>query len=266
MSNLLRITSIQSPNADATCRRIADYLGAQLGLKTEFVNRIPWQAREALLDTGDIQMGWICGLPYVWKADAEPTAVELLAAPVMAHPRYCQRPVYFSDVVVRRDSPFHTFDQLRGGVWAYNEPHSQSGYNVTRYHLATMGEREHFFGRVVEAGSHLQALEMVLNGRIDASAIDSTVLELELATRPWLRDALRIIDSLGPSPIPPWVVHQCVPPDLRDAIRRVLWQMHETAVGREILAEGQMLKLARVTDSDYDSIRSMESVARDVIW
>jgi phosphonate transport system substrate-binding protein len=262
----LTVTSIQSPNADDTCRQIAHYLGRRLGLAAEFVGDIPWQERERRLDAGEIQLGWICGLPYIWKADRRPPTVELAAAPVMQHARYGQRPVYFSDVIVRAASRYERFADLRGTVWAYNEPHSHSGYNVVRYHLASLGEMSGFFGRVIEAGSHLAGLAMVLDGRIDAMAIDSTVLELELAARPELSDELRVIDTLGPSPMPPWVVSSGVAGELKEAIRRAFWQMHKTAEGRASLAAGQIMKLVPVTDSDYDSIRHMEQAGRDVSW
>lgn len=266
MMELLRLTSIQSATADFICAQVARYLARRLGIRTEFVGNLPWQERERLLDEGQIQMGWICGLPYVWKADRDPASVQLLAAPVMQHARYQGRPIYFSDVVVHRDSRWTTFEDLRGASWAYNEPHSQSGYNVTRYHLATLGETSGYFSQVVQTGSHLRSLEMVLARRVDASAIDSTVLELELQRRPDLGDQIRIVEVLGPSPIPPWVVSNSVSPDLRDAIRGILLQMHEDPEGQSILAEGQMARFVRVEDRDYDAIRAMAQKAEQVRW
>jgi phosphonate transport system substrate-binding protein len=146
---LLKFTSIQSPNADFTRRAITRHVSAQVGIPAEFIANIPWPEREQLLDKGDIQVGWICGLPYVGKADQDRPPVQLLAAPVMRLPRYQKRPVYFSDAVVHRDSAYYGFEDLRGASWAYNEPHSHSGYNVTRYHLASLGETSGSSGRVV---------------------------------------------------------------------------------------------------------------------
>jgi len=262
----IKVISIQSENAAYTCRQITHYLGDQLGIATQFINNVSWQERERLLDTRQAHIGWICGLPYVWKADQMPSLIELLAAPVMEHPRYRQQPIYYSDVIVHRDSPYTSFADLHGVSWAYNEPHSQSGYNVTRYHLAKLGQSRRYFGKVVEAGSHLQAIEMVLAQHIDATAIDSTVLELELQVRPELMKDLRIIGTLGPSPIPPWVITTNVPVKLREAIRRVFWQMHTTAKGRVILAQGQIQRMARVEDKDYNPIREMALAAEQVIW
>src|SRR5205823_758131 len=108
--------------------------------------------------------------------------------------RYRGKPVYFSDVVVRRDSPFQSFEDLRGRSWAYNEPHSQSGYGIVRDHLVQTGRITGYFERVVEAGYHERALRMVCAGEIEASAIDSHVLALLLRDNPALAEQLRVVD------------------------------------------------------------------------
>ena len=161
MADPLKFISIQSPNADESCRLIAEHVGRRLGVPVEFVGNASWQERDQMLNDGSADVGWICGLPYIKKVEHYPDQFELIAAPVMQHKRYQQRPVYYSDVVVRQDSPFANFNDLRGTRWAYNEPNSQSGYNITRYHLAELNERVGFFGRVIEAGSHLDRKSVV---------------------------------------------------------------------------------------------------------
>lgn len=261
---LIKITSCQAPNADPVCQAITEYLAKKLAITTTFINDIPWEERGHLLDQGEIQVGWICGLPYVRKVDQPEAHLELLAAPVMQGSRYQNRPIYFSDVVVHRDSPFRSFADLRGASWAYNEPGSQSGYNITRYHLATLGETSGYFGRVIKAGAHQVALQMVLKRQVDASAIDSTVLETELQRQPQLGQQLRIIEILGPSPIPPWVISKTVPQPLRQALREALIGMAQAPAGQVILAAGQMARFAQVEDQDYDRIREMARLASRV--
>lgn len=258
---LLKVMSIQAPNADALCAEITAYLGEYLRLPTKFVDEIPWQARERRFDAGEIHIGWVCGLPYVQKADCDPPFVELLAAPIMSGTRYGGRAVYFSDVVTRADSPFRTFEDLQGTVWAFNEPNSHSGYTITRYFLAVRGERNGFFGKIFESGSHQNSLRWLLERRIDATAVDSTVLETELAAHPQLARQLRRIITLGPSPIPPWIVHTSVPPDIRRGVRRAFLEMHQSAAGREILRRGNIRRFIRVTDVDYNPIRMMAALA-----
>jgi phosphonate transport system substrate-binding protein len=261
MMQLIKLTSCQAPNADFICQAITEYLAEKLNIATTFINDISWQEREQLLDAGEIQVGWICGLPYVWKADQSEPQLELLAAPVMQHPRYQNRPLYFSDVIVHSDSPFQCFADLRGASWAYNEPGSQSGFNITRYHLATLGETSGYFGQVIKAGAHQVALQMVLKRQVDASAIDSTVLETELQRQPGLDQQLHIIETLGPSPIPPWVISKRVPQVLRQALRESLLGMAQDPAGQAILAAGQMARFAQVEDQDYDPIREMARLA-----
>ena len=258
----ITITSCQAPNAEPFVQAVAAWLGRQLGREAHYVNGVPWQERERLLYAGEVDVGWICGLPYAWQADSARPSLELLAAPVRRGARYGGRPVYFSDVAVRRDSPFRRFADLRGASWAYNEQCSHSGYNVTRYQLARLGEYGRYFGRVVEAGSHQNALQMILRGEIDASAIDSTVLETELGLRPSLAGQIRVIDSFGPSPAPPWVISRRVPAGLRREIRLLLAGMHRDSAGQAILSAAQVARFAIVHDADYDPIRRMDALAQ----
>jgi phosphonate transport system substrate-binding protein len=252
----LRFTSCQAPIAESFCAEVAGYVERRLGRPTDFVSEIPWPERLRRFDTGEIHVCWMCGLPYTWRADHSHPSMELLAAPVMAAARYAGRPVY-SDVLVRSDSSARCFDDLRGATWSYNEDTSHSGYNLTRYHLARLGWRSGFFGRVVAAGFHEASVQMLLDGRADASAIDSTVLELLQQRDPSLSSRLRVVEVLGPSPIPPWVVSRTVPRALRAALRASLLTMHRDPRGRAILERGRMSRFAAVTDRHYDALRQM---------
>lgn len=262
----LWITSCMAPVADRFVRALADLIGRRLALETRYVQELPWQQREQWLDEGRVQLGWVCGLPYVWKTDdeAQRAPLDLLVAPVMAGRRYGERPVYFSDLVVRQDSRFERFEALRGASWAFNEPRSHSGYLLTRYQLALRGLNGDYFGRVVGAGSHERALQMIVAREIDAAAIDSTVLELVLEQQPELRKHIRILESWGPSPIPPWLVHRRTAPALREALQKLLLQLHEDNEGRTVLRLGHMARFVTVRDEDYDPIRHMARRAQDV--
>jgi ABC-type phosphate/phosphonate transport system substrate-binding protein len=79
--------------------------------------------------------------------------------------------VYYSDVIVRRDSPITRLEELEGRSWAYNEPASHSGHTVTLYSLVAMGAQPGFLGKVVEAGFHQRAIRLVAAGSVDATAI-----------------------------------------------------------------------------------------------
>jgi phosphonate transport system substrate-binding protein len=259
-------TSIQAPNADPVCVAIAECVGAQMGTEVLFTADLHWLERRRLLLDGNAQIGWVCGLPYVLTVAKSPGLWLPLVAPVMTGARYRELPVYFSDVVVRADSPLRDFSDLRGCRWAYNEPESHSGTGVVRDRLATLGEDGGYFREIMEAGSHQAALELILEARVDAAAIDSTVLETELRSRPGLEGRIRVIESLGPSPAPLWVAHRCLPEEVRSAVQFAFLNMTGNPDGQRILSAGAMLRFVPVDDADYDPIRRMAQRGESVTW
>jgi phosphonate transport system substrate-binding protein len=184
---------------------------------------------------------------------------------VLAGDRYAGRPVYYSDVVVRRDSPITRIGELRGCSWAYNEPASHSGHTVTLYSLVRMGARPAFFARVVEAGFHQRAVRLVAAGAVDAAAIDSQVLAIELRDHPDL-DGLRVIGSFGPSTIQPVVAASRLPEQLKDEVRELLVELADDPTARPVLDHGFIDHFAPVDDAAYDDIRAMLAVIEAAGW
>jgi phosphonate transport system substrate-binding protein len=251
--NSLRFGTYLAPSVLPVYEAITEEVGRRLGVVTELVVETSYESCKR--DENDVC--FVCSLPYVtFERQGFDLAIPV-AAPVLAGERYGQQPIYFSDVIVRRDSPIHSFLDLRGRSWAYNEPLSHSGYGITRFHLVTLGETNGFFGDVVEAGYHQEALDMVVRGEVDGSAIDSQVLAIELRDRPDLADRLRVVDSLGPSTIQPVAVSRRVPADMREAIRDVLVAMAKQPMGRDRLAVGLIERLVPIGPSAYDDIRMM---------
>jgi phosphonate transport system substrate-binding protein len=256
----IRFATFLAPNMFPVYQFITNYVGEKLGCPTELIVGSSFDQFSA----GQAEVGFICGLPYVHLARQRPSPVELLAAPVLHGGRYQGRPVYFSDVIVRRDSPYQTFADLRGCVWAYNDLDSHSGYNITRYRLVQMGETRGFFGRVIEAGSHQNSIRLLCAGEIDAAAIDSQVLAIELRDHPDLAPQLRVIDVLGPSPIQPVVAARQAPDSLKVDLQAILLAMGEDISALKRLAHGFVERFAPVVDSDYDPIREMLVAAESV--
>jgi phosphonate transport system substrate-binding protein len=260
----LVFASLMADNAAEFCRALAGHIGSRTGIGVRVLEDTPWQERERRLYCGQADLGIVCGLQYVNAVDrGEVPGIDLLAAPVMRGLRYANCPAYFSEVVVRRDHAAHSLADLRGCTWAYNEPTSHSGYALTRYTLAARGERAGFFGRVVATGAHQRSLELVLDGEIDATAIDSTVLEQELRLKPELADRVRVVETLGPSPIPPLVVSRALPEAVRLAVRSAVLSMHLQPEGESVLTAADIRQFVAVTDADYEPIRTMARIANE---
>jgi phosphonate transport system substrate-binding protein len=232
---------------------ITKEVGLRLGLPTELVVETSYDS--CVQDLNDVC--FVCSLPYVMFERQGLDLAIPVAAPVLVGERYGGCPIYFSDVVVRRESDVRSFLDMRGRSWAYNEPLSQSGYGITRYHLARLGETKGFFSRVVEAGFHREAIRMVARGEVDGSAIDSQVLALELRDHPSLARALRVVERLGPSTIQPVAVSRRLGSDLREAIRRILVAMADDEQTRERLRRALIDRFVEVDAGAYDDIRMM---------
>jgi phosphonate transport system substrate-binding protein len=249
----LRFGTFLAPNIMPVYRAITEEVGKALGVTTELFVETDYE--NCSKDVNDVC--FVCSLPYVeydrqGRAPAEP-----IAAPVLEGERHHNKPIYFSDVIVKADSPFQTFADLRGHSWCYNEPLSQSGYGITRYTLLKMGETKGFFSKVVEAGFHEKSLELVRSGKIDASAIDSQILAVAMRDDPKLKKDLRIIHALGPSTIQPIAVSKRLPTELRRAIRDVLLNMHKDPAVKARLHMGLVDHFVAVGSKDYDDIRAM---------
>jgi len=262
MRRVLRVASCMADNAMPFPRELSAWLGARLGLEARFVDDVPWQERERALYHGEIDLCWLCGLPYARRRDAFPASLEPAVAAVPAAERYRGEAIYFSDVIVRAGYPARGLGELRGARWTFNERNSHSGYNAVLAHLARTGAAPGFFGALAESGSHQEALRRVLAGGADAAAVDSTVLETELRREPALARRLRVVGSLGPSPAPPWVFSGAVEAELRAASVERLVRMHLDARGRAILAAADFARLVKASDPDYDPIRRDDDWAR----
>jgi phosphonate transport system substrate-binding protein len=257
----LRFATFLAPNMLPVYRFLADRIADRLGRPVELVVGRSFDQFER----GKADLGVICGLPYVWLAARRPPPVEPLAAPVLAGDRYAGRPVYYSDVIVRRDSPISCLEELRGYSWAYNEPASHSGHTVTLYSLVRMGAEPGFFARVVEAGFHQRAIRLVAGGAVDAAAIDSQVLAIELRDHPQLA-GLRVVGSFGPSTIQPVVAASRLPEQLKDQVREFLVKLGDDPTARPVLDHGLIRRFSPVDDAAYDDIRAMLATVEAAGW
>jgi ABC-type phosphate/phosphonate transport system substrate-binding protein len=249
----LRFGTFLAPNIMPVYQAVTDTVGERLGMKTELVVETSYD--NCAKDVNDVC--FVCSLPYVeFERQGVAPAIPI-AAPILEGERYCGKPIYFSDVIVRRNSPFQRFTDLRGHTWCYNEPLSHSGYGITPYHLLQLGETNGFFSKAVEAGYHEISMRWVLERKIDGSAIDSQILAVAMQDDPKLREGLRIIDTLGPSTIQPVAVSKRLPLDLREQIRDILLTLHENPVVKKRLALGFVNHFTSVGPHDYDDIRMM---------
>ncbi|MCL5807675.1 MAG: phosphate/phosphite/phosphonate ABC transporter substrate-binding protein [Deltaproteobacteria bacterium] len=231
---------------------IIDYIGDQIKQPVRMVNRRTYDEMDVLLEKGEVKVAFICSAPYV-KNRAQ-FGVELLVGPIVNG-----RSVYHSYIIVHNESPINTFPELKGKVFAFTDPKSNTGKLYPTYLLKGMGfTPEGFFKELLYSYSHNKSVEMVAKKIVDGAAMESIVYEHMLKTgSPYARQT-RIIKRSPPFGIPPVVVTRDIDPALRKKIRDAFLSMHKTTKGKAILDAMMIEGFAEVSDKNYDSIRDME--------
>ena len=204
-------------------REIADHIAARIGRKVSIVSGATYNEVDMLLEHGVVHLGFICGLPYVHESNRG--KYSLLATPVSsthtgqfpdATSGYEKTPgKYYSYTIVRKDSPIRNWQDLKGKRYAFNDTNSNSGYNMPRYKLLQMGVKswDSYFSKVLVSGSHEESIRMVAQGIVDASSVDSLVLDYDRSVGNPDALKVRIIEQLFPggAGAPPVVVSNKVP-------------------------------------------------------
>lgn len=253
----LRFITYLSPSLPlALFEAVADHVRRHTGygvtLRAETRVSGPQRGAEDPFSNGQADVGFVCSPSYTWLRELRPPPVELLGvAPVFRDERNRGRSLYFCEVIVRRDAAVRSFMDLEGGSWAYNDHCSLSGYHGLLKKLTEIGVDERFFDRLVHSGSHLESIELVASGKVDAASIDSNVLAIRLGARPKLRRALRVVESWGPFPAQPVIVRTALDTDSKEALRESLLGAEGDPRTRSVLAAFDLERFDRVDHGHY---------------
>jgi phosphonate transport system substrate-binding protein len=204
------------------------YLTEATGRAVELIKRRSYQEITVLLLAGQLDAAWICGYPYVQFRDR----LELVAVPV-----WNGAPLYRSYVIVGRDSPATSFEDLRGTIHAFSDPDSNSGYLVTAALLRRRGEDPgRFFRHVFFTYGHRNTIRAVSRGLADGGSVDGYVFEVLHRTDPALVDACRVLRRSEFFGFPPVVCRrELAGSEAVESLRQALLRMAEAAPGRQVL-------------------------------
>jgi len=232
-------------------RQLLDYIGQKMGREIQFVQRKTYGEINELLAKGQIDLAFICSGPYV--VGKEKYGFQLVATPEVQNSHF-----YHSYLIVNKASQFQNLEDLRGQVFAFTDPDSNSGKLVPTYWLWQMGETaETFFEKTIYTYSHDNAILAVAKGLVDGAAVDGLIWEYYNNKNPIFTSKTRIIRKSEPYGIPPMVASNSIPSELMTKIRRLLFSMHQDPQGKAILKELMIDKFIVPKDKWYDSIRKI---------
>lgn len=209
-------------------KQLRIYFEHQLGRPVNFIQRGSYREIIEMVRTGKIDFAWLCGYPFVrFKRE-----MRLLAVPI-----YHGKPLYQSYLIVpKEDRDTQSFADLKGKVFAYSDPDSNSGYLYPQYSLLRSGENPSaFFSRSFFTWSHRKVVEAVGVGLAQGGAVDGYVWDTLALVRPELTSATRVAHRSPEFGHPPFVARIRIPDTEYRVMQKVLVEMRNNPEGAMLL-------------------------------
>lgn len=250
----IAVTGVISPKETFILyQELFTYMSKKLGIPVKLVQRETYKEINDMLREGRIDAALVCSGAYV---EGSEFGMELLVAPTVNGAA-----VYYSYLIVPKDSDTTSFEQLRGKKFAFSDPLSNSGKLVPTYRLAKMNETPaSFFSMYIFTYNHDKSIEAVAEKLVDGANVDSLIWDYLQETRPQLTAKTKIIEKSPPYGINPVVVSKNLNPALKEKLKQTFLQMHKDEEGRRTLEKLRIDRFVEIDDSYYSAIREMRRV------
>ncbi|MBI5779014.1 MAG: phosphate/phosphite/phosphonate ABC transporter substrate-binding protein [Planctomycetes bacterium] len=205
-----------------------------------------------LLKNGQVDCAFVCSGPYVAAHDE--FGAELLVVPVVNGTTF-----YCSYIIVHKDSPFQSINDLRGKNFAISQVLSSTGRIYPAY-LVTRRDStiDVFFSKTTTIPGHDNIIKAVAEKWIDGGAVNSFVWDYMAETQPKYTSQTRIIHKSPQWGNPPFIVRKDLDVGLKKKLQEVLLNMHTHPSGGSILKEKLLIdKFVEGDDKWYNPIRDM---------
>ena len=241
-------------------RQIFAWLAEETGVDLKPVEHPPPAPLSDLWARSDLGCVFMCGWPIA-RAKRRP---RILAAPVPLPSRYHDEPIYFTDIVVARDSRFRTIEDTFGGTVGWTLEDSNSGFNMLRHHLLAYRtpDRPLLYSKSVGSLINpLGALRAVAEGQVDVVPVDSFCHDLFLASDHPLTALTRTLHTTPPSPMPALVASPDLPHDVAEALRAALLRAHRAPLLADALQAALVRRFVNVEATRYDYTEALAQAA-----
>ncbi len=227
----LAVAAIISPEGTIeSYRPLVDYLSSRLGAPVQLVQRRTYWEVNEMIARRQVDVAFVCTGAYLQQGE-EPIMSLLVV------PQVHGRETYRAAVIVRRDSGITSFQGLRGKLFAFTDPLSNTGYLFPVSLLKARGTTpDRFFKRTIFTYSHDRSIEAVVDGVVQGASVDNIVLEHAMEKDPSLKRRLRVLLRSPRYGMPPVVVPVGTPEAKKERLRSIFLGMERDPAGRRALA------------------------------
>jgi len=202
---VVAVAGMLSPRASEPYRLLASALAKKLGREVVVMQRRTYADVLELLREGTAQVGFLCTLAAGKGVSEGYLRVVAAGIPFEYAP-------YRSVILTRIDMQIERIEELGNRRFAFVDPLSNTGFAWPQRYFRTRGiDARTFFSQTVFTYSHDRSIRALLDGFVDAAAVDGIVYFGFLKENPKLGLELRVLWESPEDPPPPLVVRSGLP-------------------------------------------------------
>ncbi len=242
-----------------------DYASKELGTRFKLFTAAEYAGIVNGMSAGQVHVGWLGASSYA-STYSDCKCVEPIAGAMNLQGGMG----YNSVLIVKSDSPYQKFEDLKGKVVARNDPLSTSGFLVPTVSWHKMGTPVEKYFTSPMSGGHQQTIVGVLNGTYQGGFTWTTLGDGFGAIRKMMdkglldRGDIRVIWTSSLIPTPPVVILSDLPLAMKSDLVKLFLRLEENnPVLAEAVAQGKTLGLQRVYHEDYEAILEAKQWAKE---
>jgi len=251
---VLRVTTIPEEAATEQTRKfgpLTKYLERTLGMKVDFVPVNDYPAAVEALVNKQVELVWFGGFTYVQAQIRSGGKIIPIA-------QREEDTSFRSVFITQTNSGIKRLTDLKGKQVSFGSQSSTSGHLMPRSFLLEAGiDPDKDFKRVAYSGAHDATIAAVVNGRVDAAALDITVWRKFVAENKVDTTKVDVFYTTPPYFNYNWSVHADMPAPLREKITAALLNLNmNNPEGKEILTLNRATKYIPTKPENYKGLEN----------
>lgn len=229
---------------------LKSYLARALNKEIELVVTTDYSSMIEAMRKGHIELAYFGPLSYVLlkqKMDnVEPFAAKLEKG----------SPTYNAVVIADADTGITTLSDIKGKTMAYGDTASTSSHMIPKEMLQSAGLTAGKDYTEQFVGAHDAVAKAVQNGNAQAGGLSKPIFE-SLVEQGFIdANKVKVIAVSEPYPNYPWTMNSELSPELKEEIKKALYDLKDETVLKPLKTEG----FVPISDKDFDVIRNMVNI------
>lgn len=238
---------------DGAIHLLQEFLQARLDTPVQIIQKSSYQEALEALRSDEMEAAWICGFPYV---------VAKGFVRLCAQPGWHGQPWYRSYLITSaRRTEARSIVDLKGDVFAFDDPLSNSGYLVPVVALRALDQTpQSFFRSTFYTYSLHKVVEAVGSGLADSGTVDGYIWEVLSRRRSKAALKTRIVAKSRRYGFPPIVTRKNLQADLHLRLQHALLSAAGDARGRALLRSLDLDDFLAPRQSWFDGIAELAAI------